>query len=109
MKLLAEWKDVERTSKELIRVFAIWRLSNLRITVGRGSLENIFGFPYTSSSDYAAIWNCQGEAVYKWSPEWRFEALAVNENGDAVAVFEHENGTIETLDRMNIIIGKVEV
>ena len=57
--------------------------------------------------DYAAIWNCQAEALYKWADEWRFEGLAVSENNDAIAIFEHEDGTIETLDRMYVIIGKV--
>ena len=109
MKLLKEWNNVERTSKELIRIFNNWRFTNLKITRGKGSLEDIFGFPYTSSSDYAAIWNCQGEAVYRWSPEWRFEALAVSEKGEAVAIFEHEDGTVENLDRMEIIIGRVEL
>lgn len=108
MKLKTEWNDVEKTTKELLRLFNIWRISNLRITRGRGNtLEDTFGFPYTSSSDYAAIWNCQAEAVYKWETEWRFEALAVSENNEAIAVFEHEDGTVEKLDRMYVIIGKV--
>ena len=108
MKLKKEWNDVEKTSKELMRLFNSWRISNLRITKGRGNtLEETFGFPYTSSSDYAAIWNCQAEALYKWADEWRFEGLAVSENNDAIAIFEHEDGTIETLDRMYVIIGKV--
>ena len=108
MKLKAEWNDIEKTSKELMRLFNIWRISNLRITRGKGKTpEDIFGFPYTSSSDYAAIWNCQAEAIYKWADEWRFEGLAVSENNDAIAIFEHEDGTVETLDSMYVIIGKV--
>ena len=68
MKLKKEWKDVEKTSKELYRRFNIWRLSNIHITHGNGrTVEEMFGFPYTSSSSFAAIWNCQAEAVYKWS------------------------------------------
>ena len=109
MKLKTEWKNVEKITDELIKLFRNWRPSNLRITYGNGKTdEEIFGFPYTSSSDYAAIWNCQAEAVYKWSEEWRFECLAVSENNDAVAVFEHEDETMETLDRMYVIIGKVD-
>ncbi len=108
MKLLKEWNDVEVTGKKVLNAFNCWRISNLRITNGKGyTLEDIFGFPYTSSSDYAAIWNCQAIAKYKWSPEWRFEALAISENNDIVAVFEHEDGTIENLGRMHVIIGKV--
>ena len=108
MKLKTEWKDVELTTSELIKLFSAWRLSNIVITRGHGNTESIFGFPYTSSSEYAAIWNCQGEAEYRWCPEWKFEALAVTENRDAIAIFEHENGTIENLDRMFVIIGKLK-
>lgn len=105
MKLKTEWNDVEKTTNELLQLFNRWRISNLRITYGSGrTLEDIFGLPYTSSSDYAAIWNCQGEAVYKWFEEWNFECLAVSENNEAVAVFEDED---KTLERMYIIIGKV--
>lgn len=109
MKLKKKWNDVEKTSKELCRQFNIWRLSNIRITYGTGrTVEEIFGLPYTSSSSFAAIWNCQAEAVYKWSDEWRFEALAVSETNDAIAIFEHEDGTADKMDRMYIIIGKVD-
>lgn len=104
MKLKTEWKDVEKTTKELEKLFNNWRFSNLRIVRGNGkNIEEIFGFPYTSSSDYAAIWNCQAEAVYKWSEEWRFKGLAVSENNDAIATFEQKD---EIAD-MYIIIGKV--
>lgn len=106
MKLKTEWNDVEKTTKELLRIFNIWHISNLRITRGKGNtLEDTFGFPYTSSSEYAAIWNCQAEAYYKWSEEWKFEGLAVNEDNDAVAIFEHED--TGKFDRMYVIIGKV--
>lgn len=78
IKLKKEWNDVEKTSKELCRQFNIWRLSNLKITYGTGrTVEEIFGLPYTSSSSFAAIWNCQAEAVYKWSDEWKFEGLHI--------------------------------
>lgn len=108
MKLKTEWNDVEKTKKELLKIFSLWQLSNLRITRGRDkTLEKTFGFPYTSSSEYAAIWNCQAEATYRWDEEWKFEALAVSENNKAIAIFEHENGTVENLDRMYIIIGKI--
>ena len=108
MKLKKEWNNVEKTTNELLKLFSLWRYSNLTITKGKGSMENIFGFPYTSSSEYAAIWNCQGVAEYKWNPEWKFEALAVSENNDAVAIFEHEDGTVDKLDRMFVIIGKLK-
>lgn len=106
MKLKTEWNDVEKTTKELLRIFNMWRISNLKIIKGReNTLENTFGFPYTSSSEYAAIWNCQAEAHYKWLEEWKFEGLAVSEDNDAVVVFEHED--TGKFDRMYIVIGKV--
>lgn len=109
MKLKRDWKDVEKTENELIKLFRNWRLSNLHITHGNGrTVDDIFGFPYTSSSSFSAIWNCQAEAVYKWSEEWRFEGLAVSETNDAIAIFEHEDGTADNMDRMYIIIGKVD-
>lgn len=108
MKLKKEWNNVEKTTNKLLWLFNSWRITNLRMPRYKyRNLEDIFGFPYTSSSEYAAIWNCQAEAEYKWNPEWKFEALAVSENNDAVAVFEHEDGTVEKLDRMYVIIGKV--
>ena len=108
MKLLKEWNDVEVTTNKVLKLFNNWRMSNLVIIRGEGrTLEDKFGFPYTSSSDFAAIWNCQGEAEYRWNPEWRFEAIAVNKNNEAVAIFEHEDGTVDKLDRMYVIIGRV--
>lgn len=109
MKLLKEWNDVEATTKKILRLFASWTVRNLVVLKGNGqSLKDAFGFPYTSSSEFAAIWNCQGQAEYRWSPEWRFEAIAVNENNEAIAIFEHEDGTMEKLDRMYVIIGKLQ-
>lgn len=108
MRLKKEWNNVEGTTKLLMEMFNIWKVSNLRITKEKDrTLNRTFGFPYTSSSEYAAIWNCQAEALYRWNPEWRFEALAVSENNDAIAVFEHEDETERNFNRMYVIIGKV--
>ena len=65
------------------------------------TVEDVFGFPYTSSSEFAAIWNCQADAKYRWNREWRFEGLAVSEDNDAVAYFSKE------MKDMFVIIGKV--
>ena len=103
MKLKKEWNDVEKTSKELINIFRLWHISNLKILNGKDkTIERTFGFPYTSSSAFAGIWNCNADAVYKWSTDWSFDGIAVSEINDAVAVFSKE------LDCMYIIIGKVD-
>lgn len=102
MKLKQEWKDVEKTTKQLERLFRKWYISNVDIIRGDGkTIEDVFGFPYTSSSEFAAIWNCQADARYRWDREWRFEGLAVSEDNDAVAYFSNE------MKDMFVIIGKV--
>lgn len=108
MKLKKEWNDVECTTKELLRIFGRWYKSNLRITQGSGStLDTLFGFPYESSGEYAAIWNTNAEAFYRKELEWQFEGLAVSEKDDAVVILEHEDGTAHKLDRKYVTIGKL--
>lgn len=109
MELKAEWNNVEKATKQVVKVFEPWLKANMTITHGTGrTLEDVFGLPYTSSSDFAAIWNCQGEATLNENPEWRFEGLALTEDNDVVVICEHEDGTAETLDRKYIVIGKAE-
>ena len=108
MRLINEWDNVFLTTKKIVRLFEQWRKNNLTLTHGYGrGAEEIFGLAYTSSSEYAAIWNVQGEAVLNENPDWRFEGLALDEINNVYAIFEHEDGTIETLDRKYINIGRI--
>lgn len=104
MKLLKEWNDVNKMTKDIIRAFSKWKPFNLKTgneySYTFHSLTKQFGFPYTSTSEFAALWNCQCEATYVWKPEWSFLALAYSENMEMVAVFENANE-----DYMYIIIG----
>lgn len=103
-ELKTEWEDVEKTSKKIIRAFTNWARENLVITYGKDrDMEMTFGLPYTSSSDYAALWACQGKGEYKLDRDWKFEALAVTTDGKYVAVFENEDVTLE---RKMLVIGK---
>lgn len=102
MKLLKEWEDVENMSLDIMQAFYRWSKANLKnVHPKSGTTAEKFGLPYTSSSDFAALWNCQGIALYKWKPEWSFLALAYSENMDMIAVFENE----ETEKHMYVIIG----
>lgn len=57
-----------RESYTDVLIYGDFQIFILHMGNGR-TVEDIFGFPYTSSSCFAAIWNCQAEAVYKWSEE----------------------------------------
>lgn len=92
MKLLKEWYydnagyERERDAKG---TFQSWfNKGNLVVTHGYGrNVEEIFGFPYTSTSGFAAIWNTNATAHYKGSPNLHFDGVAITETGYVVAVF----------------------
>lgn len=110
MRKIKDWYeieyDVEATSRKVIRAFERWYKANLRITHGSGQNVNyIFGLPYTSSSDYAALWNCQAEAELKADPQWKFNALAISNDLNIIAVFDRED--TGNFDDKEIIIGKI--
>lgn len=111
MKLRQDWYDGrdfdgDMIEKEVIAAFERWRHWNLTITQGTGFLgTDVFGLPYTSSSECAMLGNVQGEAEYKWRPEWKFDFLAVSEDNEIMAVFCKD--TNEGEKHMYVIIGKL--
>ena len=102
MRLLKDWdKETNsgyETERDAIGTLRGWYKKNLVITHGSGeSVEEIFGLPYTSTSDFAAIWNVQASAHYKGNPQLAFEGVALREDGRFVAVFtayDHEGNEI---------------
>ena len=107
---LTDWQkvcgDVERTAQKVMRKFAKWYPENLKIIHGNGrNVEEIFGFPYTSSGSYAGIWNCQAEATYKFEKDFYFDGLAITEDRLIVALFS--TGEITENGEMEIIIGGI--
>ena len=109
MKKLQDWYEVEQnvevTEKKVIKAFEKWYKANITITHGSGrNAEYIFGLPYTSTSAYAALWNCQAEAYLNEDPQWRFNALAISENREILAVFDRED--TGNFDEKEIIIGR---
>lgn len=110
MNKLNDWfdihRDISKTSRQVIKTFERWYPSNITITHGSGkNAEDIFGLPYTSSSDYAALWNCQAEGYLNEDPQWKFNALAISKDLDIIAVFDRED--TGNFDDKEIIIGKI--
>lgn len=110
MTLLKDWfeieKDVEATSNKVERLFTKWYKTNLTITHGSGrNVEEIFGLPYTSTSDWAGIWNCQAEAYLNSDSQWKFEGLAINDDREVVVVFDRED--TGNFDNKFIVIGRI--
>ena len=95
--------------RDVIGTFAKWyRKGNLELHHGSGrNVEEIFGLPYTSTSDYAACWNCQAEATLKGSPWMYFEGLAISEgdNPKILAVFSIRDPEGNEVGWEDVIIG----
>jgi len=95
MKFKKFWDNVPETSRNCIYLFTPWAKANLTITHGRDkTTELTYGFPYTSTSEFALIGNTNCEAIYNSNPEFRFEYLAVTETDDVVVGLcrDTENG-----------------
>lgn len=110
MKKLTDWYEVEQnveaTSEKVTKAFTNWYRKNITITRGKDrTVELTFGLPYTSSSDYAALWNCQAEAYLNEEPQWKFNALAISEDRKILAVFERED--TGNFDEKEIVIGQL--
>ena len=109
--LIKEWyfdnKGNEREAQCIKALTKYWRAGNIVVTRGLGrTAELTFGLPYTSSSAYAGIWNCQAEAHLKGDPNWDFRCVAIDTENRIIAVFEeHDNDFNERL----IKIGRITV
>lgn len=92
MKLLKEWENFEHLQKKVITDFCRWE-DNLSIIKGKheSSVELTYGLPYTSSGDFAAIWNTNCLAVWNKSTDYSLDGLAVDEYGNTVAVLSDKN------------------
>ena len=94
MELLKEWNDFENIEKQVISAFKKWWRDNLEYRCGQsyGTIEQIFGLPYTSSGMCAELGcRCNSSWAYKYMPEYQLCGLAVSENGFIVAFFDNDN------------------
>ena len=88
-ELLTEWSDRDFTRFYHQAAAAARRLlPELEFIHGRieNTVYNTFGLPYTSSGDFAAVWNTNTEARIKNTPLY-FEGVAINKDFAAVGVF----------------------
>ena len=92
MKLLKTWymdgAGYER-ERDAVGILQKWYDNgNLVVTHGYGKdVEEIFGLPYTSTSDFAAIWNTNASAHYNGNPQLHFDGVAITDKGYVIAVF----------------------
>lgn len=94
--------------RNVVDIFQRWfNKGNLVLKLGSGrNVEEIFGLPYTSTSDYAAVWNCQAIATLKGKPNWYFEGVAITEDMNIVAVFSVCDKEENEVDWQDVVIGK---
>lgn len=85
-KFKKEWTN--GTEEKVIKIFSKWERKNLIITYGRRekTVSDTYGLPYTSSSSFAMISNCNVEAELKADKEYNFEYIAVTEQNEIVVV-----------------------
>lgn len=112
MNKIKEWfdimNDVEEISEQAIKAFTKWYKANITITHGSGrDVVEIFGLPYTSTSEWAGLWNCQGEAYLNEDPQWKFNCLAISEDMEILADFDRED--TGHFDNKDIVIGRIEL
>lgn len=94
----------DKAINEMIYLFSNWEKRNLTITHGKRekAISDTYGFPYTSSGNFAGIWNTNVEARLRKESEWKFDGLVLTEEWQMIAIFTND----EEKERFEII-GKV--
>lgn len=85
---LQEWTDYERQYK--IAVAAVkWLDRYLHIVHGRRerNVELTYGLAYTSSGEFAAIWNTNVNAVSRDDIELQFKGIALDKDENPVIIW----------------------
>lgn len=85
---IKEWTDYENQYK--IAVAAVkWLDKSLRIVHGKRerNVELTYGLPYTSSGEYAAIWNANVDARSKDDPNLAFKGMALDKDNNPVIIW----------------------
>lgn len=85
---IKEWTDYESQYK--IAVAAVKRLDrHLEIVHGKRerNVELTYGLPYTSSGEYAAIWNTNVDARSKDDPNLAFKGVALDKDNNPVIIW----------------------
>lgn len=100
-ELLEEWEEVDAAKKTAFRIIAQY-FGNCSFSFEAGKkpsggkyfaeweVEDLFGFPYTSSGEFAAIWNTNTQARLNINciPSLYFKAIAAAARSSAVRKFK---------------------
>ena len=78
-----------KNMKKLINIFSNWESENLKITIGKreSNVENTYWLPYTSSGDYAGLWNTNTMAVLKSDESLNFDGIGFSTDLKPFAFF----------------------
>lgn len=85
---IKEWTDYENQYK--IAVAAVrWLDPNLRVVHGKRerNVELTYGLPYTSSGEYAAIWNTNVDARSNEDTNLAFKGMALDKDNNPVIIW----------------------
>ena len=85
---IREWTDYENQYK--IAVAAVkWLDKSLRIVHGKRerNVELTYGLPYTSSGEYAAIWNTNVDARSLSDSDLQFKGVALDKDNNPVIIW----------------------
>ena len=110
MRLLKDWytqtNSGYETERDAIGTLDAWvKKGNLRLDHGSGkTVEEIYGLPHTSTSEFAAIWNVQAKAHYRNNPQMEFDGIALREDGIFIAVF-----TVYDLEENEVGVAYIEM
>lgn len=112
MELLKDWNidrknNVETISKKIIPLFEKWYKDNLIHICGQkvGSVEEVFGLPYTSSGFCAELGcRCNSCWAYRDIPRYTLDGIGLTKHGGVIAYFD--DGNCET-DYLYVTIGMI--
>ena len=102
MEFKKEFNDT--TATKMINTFSRWEKKNLTITHGQRerTTSYTYGLPYTSSGEFAGLWNTNVKAVLKTDSQWKFKGLALSEDMDVIVIFTNnkESEHFETIGKI---------
>ena len=102
---IKEWTDYENQYK--IAVAAVkWLDKHLKIIHGKRekNVELTYGLPYTSSGEYAAIWNTNVDARSEDDPNLAFKGVALDKDNNPVIIWymtDCDGWKYETVESFN--------
>ena len=100
MEMIKEFNT--KKIKELVLHFSFWEKENLKINHGKREISSAdtFGLPYTSSGDYAGLWNTNTESVLRNNHLLGFDGIGYTTDFVPMAIFtrhDEDGNELETV------------